>query len=148
MYRLCILVALTVASAPAQSTAATKPAPSPDNATSSQPSAEAAEVLTFERAMEAAVVRGDVAYVDRVSAPDLSFTHGDGWTNGGKPLLVDNKASFLKRVENKQYNARARAGMVLRLVRARLRKSQRAVALRLPPHRPRPDLRARSSLRR
>jgi hypothetical protein len=68
--------------------------------------AGAAEVLAFERAMEAAVVRGDVAYVERVSAPDLSFTHGDGWTTGGKPLLVDDRASFLKRVENKQYNAR------------------------------------------
>ena len=66
----------------------------------------AAEVLAFERAMEAAVVRGDVAYVERVSAPDLSFTHGDGWTTGGKPLLVDDRAGFLKRVENKQYNAR------------------------------------------
>ena len=69
-------------------------------------SAAAAEVLAFERAMEAAVVRGDVAYVERVSAPDLSFTHGDGWTTGGKPLLVDDRAAFLKRVENKQYNAR------------------------------------------
>src|SRR5215831_8336104 len=68
--------------------------------------ADAADVLAFERAMEAAVVRGDVAYVERVSAPDLSFTHGDGWTTGGKPLLVDNRESFLKRVENKQYNVR------------------------------------------
>jgi hypothetical protein len=68
--------------------------------------ADAAEVLAFERAMEAAVVRGDVAYVARVSAPDLSFTHGDGWTTGGQPLLVDNRESFLKRVENKQYNVR------------------------------------------
>jgi hypothetical protein len=66
----------------------------------------AAEVLAFEKAMEAAVVRGDVAYVDRVSAPDLTFTHGDGWTTGGKPLLVDDRKSFLKRVENKQYNVR------------------------------------------
>jgi hypothetical protein len=66
----------------------------------------AAEVLAFERAMEAAVVRGDVAYVDRVSAPDLTFTHGDGWTTGGKPLLVDDRKSFLQRVENKQYNVR------------------------------------------
>jgi len=73
---------------------------------STVPSAEAAEVLAFERAMEAAVVRGDVAYVNRVSAPDLSFTHGDGWTHGGKPLLVDDRQSFLKRVENKQYNVR------------------------------------------
>ena len=60
-------------------------------------SSAAAEVLEFERAMEAAVVRGDVAYVDRVSAPDLSFTHGDGWTRGGKPLLTDDRAAFLKR---------------------------------------------------
>jgi uncharacterized protein DUF4440 len=69
-------------------------------------SGAAAEVLAFERAMEAAVVRGDVAYVDSVSARDLSFTHGDGWTKGGKPLLVDDRESFLKRVENKQYLAR------------------------------------------
>jgi hypothetical protein len=69
-------------------------------------SSEAAEVLAFEKDLEAAVVRGDVAYVSRVSAPDLSFTHGDGWTNGGKPLLVDDRKAFLKRVENKQYVAR------------------------------------------
>src|SRR5215471_15516833 len=66
----------------------------------------AAEVLGLERAMEAAVVRGDVAYVESVSAPDLSFTHGDGWTTGGKPLLVDDRKSFLARVQNKQYNVR------------------------------------------
>jgi ketosteroid isomerase-like protein len=75
-------------------------------ATSASVSSKAAEVLQFEREMEAAVVRGDVAYVDRVSADDLIFTHGDAWTTGGKPLLVDDKKSFLKRVENKQYLAR------------------------------------------
>jgi hypothetical protein len=69
-------------------------------------SGAAEEVLAFERAMEAAVVRGDAAYVDSVSAPDLSFTHGDGWTTGGKPLLVDDRKAFLMRVENKQYNVR------------------------------------------
>jgi hypothetical protein len=73
---------------------------------SSDVSSATAEVLEFERAMEAAIVRGDVAYVDRVSAPDLSFTHGDGWTRGGKPLLTDDRAAFLKRVENRQYNVR------------------------------------------
>jgi hypothetical protein len=73
---------------------------------SSGVSAAAAEVLEAERNMEAAVVRGDVAYVDRVSAGDLTFTHGDGWTNGGKPLLVDDRKSFLKRVESKQYLVR------------------------------------------
>src|SRR5579864_9533872 len=77
-----------------------------DVSLSAEASGAAAEVLAFERAMEAAVVRGDVAYVDRVSAPDLTFTHGDGWTTGGKPLGVDDRKSFLKRVENKQYNVR------------------------------------------
>jgi imidazolonepropionase-like amidohydrolase len=70
------------------------------------PSREAAEVLAFERDMEAAVVRGDVAYVERVSAPDLTFTHGDGWTTGGPPRSVDDRKDFLKRVENKQYAVR------------------------------------------
>ena len=69
-------------------------------------SAGGAEVLAFERAMEAAVVRGDVAYVEKVSAPDMTFTHGDGWTTGGKPLGVDDRKAFLKRVEDKVYNAR------------------------------------------
>jgi hypothetical protein len=85
------------------STATSKIISTPASATSTE---AAAEVLAFERAMEAAVVRGDVAYVDRVSAPDLTFTHGDGWTTGGKPLGVDDRKSFLKRVENKQYNVR------------------------------------------
>ncbi|MBV8841240.1 MAG: nuclear transport factor 2 family protein [Bryobacterales bacterium] len=84
----------------------TKPSIAAADVKSGTQDATAAEVLAFERAMEAAVVRGDVAYVERVSAPDLSFTHGDGWTTGGKPLLVDDRASFLKRVANKQYNAR------------------------------------------
>ena len=66
----------------------------------------AAEVLAFEKAMEAAVVRGDVGFVEKVSAPDLSFTHGDAWTTGGKPLGVDNRQSFLERVKNRQYNVR------------------------------------------
>jgi CHC2 zinc finger len=37
---------------------------------------------------------------------DLSFTHEDGWTTGGKPLLVDDRKAFLKRVEDKQYYIR------------------------------------------
>jgi len=77
----------------------------PESASPGQSSA-AAEVLEFERNLEAAVVRGDVTYVDKASADNLIFTHGDGWTTGGKPLLVDDKKSFLKRVENKQYLVR------------------------------------------
>jgi hypothetical protein len=75
-------------------------------ATSIASTEAAAEVLAFERALEAAIVRGDVVYVEHVSAPDLTFTHGDGWTTGGKPLLVDDRKSFLERVRNKQYNVR------------------------------------------
>jgi hypothetical protein len=66
----------------------------------------AEEVLAFERSLEAAFVRGDAAYFDRVSRPDLTVTHGDGWINGGKPSSVDDKESFLKRVESKLYSVR------------------------------------------
>lgn len=95
------LACLGLAQQPQPSAVAAKPA-----AVIQSEDPAAAEVMAFERAMEAAVVRGDVAYVDRVSARDLSFTHGDGWTTGGKPLLIDNRQSFLKRVENRQYNVR------------------------------------------
>jgi len=104
----CVLF-LTVIASPAfgqqsKPSGAFKPAPTGTSAATVSPEAE--EVLAFERAMEAGVVRGDVSYVDSVSAPDLTFTHGDAWTTGGKPLLVDNKKTFLQRVQNKQYNAR------------------------------------------
>jgi hypothetical protein len=65
--------------------------------------AGAAEVLALEQKIEEAVVRGDVAFVDRVTASDFSFVHGDGWTTGGKPLMSDDKAAFLKRVADKEY---------------------------------------------
>ena len=67
------------------------------------PSDPAAEVLALEPKIEDAVVRGDVAFVDSVLAPDFSFVHGDGWTLGGKPLASDDKAAFLKRVADKEY---------------------------------------------
>ena len=65
-------------------------------AASSDPAA--ADVLAFEREMEAAVVRGDVSFLDRVCTADFSFTHGDGWTTGGQPLRVENKAQWLAAV--------------------------------------------------
>ena len=37
-----------------------------------------AEVLAFEKEMEAAVVRGDVTFLDKICDSDFSFTHGDG----------------------------------------------------------------------
>jgi len=63
----------------------------------------AAEVLALEQQIEAAVVRGDVAFVDRVTPADFRFVHGDGWTRGGQPLASDDKAAFLKRVADKEY---------------------------------------------
>ena len=59
-----------------------------------------AEVLAFERNVEAAIVRGDVEFMDRACAPTFSFTHGDGWTTGGQPLRVDNRAQWLALVKS------------------------------------------------
>jgi hypothetical protein len=64
------------------------------------------EVLNFERAIEAAVVRGDVAFVDAASAPTFTFTHGDGWTTGGAPLRVDSRADWMATVARAPYSAR------------------------------------------
>ena len=63
----------------------------------------ATAVLAFEKEMEAAVVRGDVAFLDRACASDFSFTHGDGWTTGGAPLRVENKAQWLASVGKVPY---------------------------------------------
>ena len=66
----------------------------------------AAEVLAFERDIEAAVVRGDVGFVDAASAPTFTFTHGDGWTTGGAPLRVDSRADWLATVAKSPYASR------------------------------------------
>jgi hypothetical protein len=58
-------------------------------------SAAIAEVIAFEKATEAAVVRGDIAYLERALAPTFLFTHGDGWVDGGPPLKVDTKTSWI-----------------------------------------------------
>jgi hypothetical protein len=54
------------------------------------------EVIAFERATEAAVVRGDTAFLERALASTFLFTHGDGWVDGGAPLKVDTKASWIE----------------------------------------------------
>jgi hypothetical protein len=68
-------------------------------------SPEAAEVLEFEKKIGASIVNGDTAFFDRFTTPDFSMTHGDGWTRGTPPAVVDNKESFLKRVASKSYLA-------------------------------------------
>lgn len=84
----------------AASPAAAPAAPSPERDV-------AAEVLAFERATEAAVVRGDVAFVDVASAPTFTFTHGDDWTTGGPPLRVDSRADWMATVARAPYASRA-----------------------------------------
>ena len=69
-------------------------------------SATAAEVLAFEKTMEQAVVRGNVKFLERICASDFSFTHGDGWTTGGVPLRVENKAQWLAAVAKQPYLSR------------------------------------------
>ena len=64
---------------------------------------DAADVIALERRIEAAVVRGDTAYLNGVVTDDFVFVHGDGWTTGGKPLARDDKAAFVKRAAEKQY---------------------------------------------
>jgi hypothetical protein len=68
-----------------------------------KPTGEAADVLALEQKIETAVVRGDVAFVSSVLSDDFHFVHGDGWTTGGKALMEDDKAAFLKRVAEREY---------------------------------------------
>jgi hypothetical protein len=71
---------------------------------SPEQAAAAAEVLGLDQKIGTAVVRGDTAYVDSVTASDFVMVHGDGWTNGGKPLSTDTKQSMLGRVTSKYYD--------------------------------------------
>jgi hypothetical protein len=59
------------------------------------------ENLDLDQKIADATVRGDTAYVDRVVTADFVMVHGDGWTSGGRPLLTDTKASWLRRVTRK-----------------------------------------------
>ena len=94
-----ILLLAVVASASGSQQSST-PAASTASAVPTDP---AARVLAFEREMEAAVVRGDVAFLSRACASDFSFTHGDGWTTGGPPLRVEDKAQWLASVGKAPY---------------------------------------------
>ena len=105
-----VLSLMIVASVSAQQPPSTGAAPRPKTAAapslvpigapalSAADAAKVTEVLGFEKAMEAAVVRGDVKFLDRALSPDFLFTHGDGWVEGGAPLKVDTKASWLEYV--------------------------------------------------
>jgi ketosteroid isomerase-like protein len=95
-----VLLLVTALSASGQEAKSQRTSSRSSSATVSDP---AAQVLAFERDMEAAVVRGDVAFLDRACTDDFSFTHGDGWTNGGAPLRVETKAQWLSSVSKAPY---------------------------------------------
>lgn len=100
----CMLLVAAGSSLPAQQT--TAPAAARSARSVAIASGRAADVLAFEREMEAAVVRGDIGFLDRACADDFSFTHGDGWTTGKPPLRVENKAQWLASVAKIPYLAR------------------------------------------
>jgi hypothetical protein len=92
--RLTLVMAVVLATVPVLATA------------QSSHDAAVAELLAFEREVEAAIVRGDVEFMDRACAPTFSFTHGDGWTTGGAPLRVDNRAQWMAVVKSAPYASR------------------------------------------
>jgi hypothetical protein len=99
------VVSLAVAQRPTPATTgspATTPLPRPTAAEA----ATMAEVLAFEREMEAAVVRGDVKYLATILPDDFRFTHGDGWTSGGEPIRVDTKETWLAAIAKRPYLTR------------------------------------------
>jgi Domain of unknown function (DUF4440) len=49
------------------------------------------------------VVAGNVKAVSSILAPTFEMTHGNGWIDGGQPLLVQDKAQFLAAVAAKHY---------------------------------------------
>jgi ketosteroid isomerase-like protein len=68
-------------------------------------SKDAAEVIEAEKAVGAAIVRGDAAAFDHATSSDFVMVHGDAWTRGGAPALVDDKNSFMKRIGSHSYAA-------------------------------------------
>ena len=105
-YRTAGLASVVVLAAVAV-TAAQQPRPNNARSTATTAHDTAEEVLAFELAIEAAVVRGDVAFVDAATAPTFTFTHGDGWTTGGAPLRVDTRADWMATVAKAPYASRA-----------------------------------------
>lgn len=63
-------------------------------------------LMAFEREIEAASARGDIAFLTRALADDLEFTHGDTWRTGRKPSLVDTKKSWIEWVGSRPFASR------------------------------------------
>src|SRR5262245_36852778 len=103
VWTLMLLLSTSAPVAAQQAAVATRSREAPSRAASET---MAAEAVAFEREIEAAVVRGDVRFVDAASASTFTFTHGDGWTKGGAPIRVDSRADWLATVEKAPYASR------------------------------------------
>ena len=60
-------------------------------------------MLAADSKINTAILAADAAYWDANVADTFRMTHGDIWTRGGPPALVDTKQSFHERVARKQY---------------------------------------------
>ena len=87
-----------------------------------------ADVLALEKRIEAAVLRADVAFLDRVLAEDFTYTHGDGWTTGRPILGVDAREEWLaslsgryseREVDSQQVEVHGDVAITMGRVRAR-----------------------------
>jgi hypothetical protein len=81
------------------------PRPSPvQEITAANATGDALEVLKLEQKIEAAVVKGDVAFAETLLSSDFHFRHGDGWTRGEKTGgIEDDRAAFMQRIARKEY---------------------------------------------
>ena len=85
--------------------APTRP-PAPPEITKANATGQAVEVLAFEEKLDAAVLQGDAATVDKVIAKDFVAIPDDHWTTGGKSKIVEDRTAYLKRVTEKAYLVR------------------------------------------
>src|SRR6185295_9483268 len=67
-------------------------------------SADEAEILKIDQKFANFVTKGDTASATKGTPADFVMVHGDAWTRGQKPLLVDTQESMLKRVTSKYYD--------------------------------------------
>lgn len=69
-------------------------------------SPEAAEVVAFQAAIESALVKGDVTFLQNAIADDFSMVHDESWIRGGRPRNVANKKTVLRSAGNRFYRFR------------------------------------------
>lgn len=63
-------------------------------------------LMAFEREIEAATARGDVAFRTRALADDFAFTHGEAWRTGATPGRVDTEKSWMDLVARGMFVSR------------------------------------------